>query len=92
MLFCSNFINFCLIQVLGLAAVVRTSHSSEYHNQTFSSRSSVRSGGRYRNLHKKSEGYEACCPAVEELVEPEAGKNHAGMLVDLYRDKDYIQR
>lgn len=80
-------------QVLGLAAVVRPSHSNEYNNQTFSSKpSSLRSGGRYRNLHKKSEGYEACCPAIEELVEPEAGKNHAGMLVELYRDKDYKQR
>ncbi|XP_023310690.1 uncharacterized protein LOC108911392 [Anoplophora glabripennis] len=33
-----------------------------------------------------------CCPTVLEMVEPYAGKNQDGILVDLYRDENYKQR
>lgn len=83
---------FFFVQVLGLAAIIRPSYSNEYSNQTLRRESSSARFGRFRSLHKKSEDYKPCCPVVEEMVEPEGGKNQAGIYVELYRDKDYKQR
>ncbi|KAJ8669118.1 hypothetical protein QAD02_000377 [Eretmocerus hayati] len=33
-----------------------------------------------------------CCPTVEEITEPQGGRNQGGMYVELYRDGDLAQR
>ncbi|CAH1155138.1 unnamed protein product [Phaedon cochleariae] len=33
-----------------------------------------------------------CCPTVLEMIEPLGGSNQEGLLVELYRDENYIQR